>query len=267
MPYRVVGSFHLTFTCSATSQDGSFPATFVNSYPYAPFRVWKSGSGGTQDFLIDMGSGQQVNSRFTTPSIYLDNTNVTSLLIQGNTVVGSWDAPPWQVGVQITTEMYNNIYRRKFVAKFSDLVPNSAFSYRYLNLRINSQAPSSGTVYQIGTLLLGTAPDLSADPLYHVERQRIDPVQVVDYPDGGREVLVLGEPRVRLTLPTEAVNSSELHGLMSIDRFGMAQPFVLWDATTSGTADAWLVRRVEPRTWTERFLNQYDGMWTVEEVA
>lgn len=265
MPFRTVGSFHLTFVASATSQNGALPATFVNSYPYAPFRYWESGSGGTQDLTLDMGVGLQVNSMFTTPAIFIDNTNVTSLLIQGNTATGSWGAPPWSVGVQVTTELYTG--RKRFVAKLTDLAVNSAFSYRYLNLRINSQAPSSGTAYRIGTILIGTAPDLAADPLYAVERQRIDPVQFVEYPDGGREVLSLGEPRVRLTLPTDAVGSAELTGMMGIDRFGMTQPFVLWDATTSGTADAWLVRRVEARTWTERFLTQYEGTWTLEEVV
>lgn len=265
MSYRVVGSFHLTLTCSATSQNAAFPASFVNSYPYAPFRVWKSGSGGLQNFTIDLGVGNQVNSLFGTPAIFIDNTTVNSILIQGNTVNNSWASPPWEVGRQIETDVYTG--RKKFVAKFSDLAPNSAMSYRYVNLRINSQAPTVGSLYHIGTVLLGTAPDLAADPLYPVERQRIDPVQPVEYPDGGREVLSLGEPRLRFSLPTEAVNSSELEGLMGVDRFGMAQPFVLWDATTSGAADAWLVRRTEARTWTERFLNQYDGTWTVEEVV
>jgi hypothetical protein len=265
MPFRTVGSFYLAFIATATSQNGTFPATFINSYPYAPFRYWESGSGGTQDLTLDMGVGNQVNSLFTTPTIFIDNTNVTSLLIQGNTVAGSWGAPAWQVGVGVGREMYSG--RKRFVATFSDLAPNSAVPYRYVNIRINSQSPSSGTTYQIGTALLGTGPDLAADPLYPVERQRIDPIRSVDFPNGGREVLSLGEPRVRLTLQTEAVGSSELTGLMGIDRFGMSQPFVLWDATTSGTADAWLVRRMEPRTWTERFLTQYDGTWVLEEVV
>jgi hypothetical protein len=244
-----------------------FPATFINSYPYAPFRYWESDAAGIQNVTIDVGSGKQVNSLFAIPALFLDYTNVTSVLIQGNTVSGSWGAgwPPWQVAIQVTQEMY--AHRKRFVARFADLAPNSAFQYRYLNLRISSQAPTSGSAYQIGTILLGTAPDLVADPLYAVERQRIDPIQAIEFPSGGREVLSLGEPRVRLTMPTDAVNSSELEGLMSIDRFGMSQPFVLWDATTSGTADAWLVRRMEPRTWTEQFLTQYEGTWTLEEVV
>lgn len=265
MPYRVVGSYYLTFTCSATSQNGAFPASFINSYPYAPFRAWKSASGGQQDFTIDFGSGQQVNSLFNVPAIFIDNTTVTSLLIQGNTVNNSWDAPPWSVGRQIETEIYTG--RKKFVAKFSDLAPNSAMSYRYVNLRINSQAPTVGSLYQFGTILFGTAPDLSSDPLYAADWQRNDPVQFIPYPDGGREVLSLGEPRLKCTLPTDAVNSSELEGLMGIDRFGMSQPFILWDATTSGTANAWLVRRIEPRTWTEHFLHQYKSTWVLEEVV
>jgi hypothetical protein len=253
------------FTASATSQDGSFPATFINSYPYAPFRLWKSGSGGTQDFTLDFGSGQQVNSLHAIPAIFLDNLNVSSLLIQGNTATGSWGAPAWEVARGIETELYTG--RKRIAVKFSDLAPNSAIAFRYLNFRINSQAPSSGSAYQIGTILVGTAPDLVADPLYAVERQRIDPVSVIEYPDGGREVLSTGNARTRLTFPTEAVGSSELTGLLGVDRFGMAQPFVLWDATTSGTADAWLVRRVEHRTWTERFLAQYEGSWVLEEVS
>lgn len=265
MPYRTVGSFHLTFTASASSQDGAFPATFVNSYPYAPYRYWESGSGGTQDLTLDMGAGNQVNSLFVTPAIFLDNTNVSSILIQGNTVAGSWGAPPWQVGVGIETEMYTG--QKRFVAKFSDLAANSAFQYRYVNLRISSQAPSSGSTYRIGTALLGTGPDLVADPLYAVERQRIDPIRSVEYPSGGREILSLGEPRVQLRFSTEAVGSSELTGLMGIDRFGRHQPFVLWDATTSGTANAWLVRRLEARTWTERFLDRHEGTWILEEVV
>jgi len=265
MPFRTVGSFHLTFVATATSAQVNFPATFVNSYPYAPFRYWESGSGGTQDFTIDMGSGQQVNSLFTTPAIFIDSTNVTSLLIQGNTVAGSWGAPPWSVGVQVTTELYSR--RRRLVTRLTDLAPNSASSFRYLNLRINSQAPSSGTTYQIGLVLLGTGPDLAADPVYPAGRQPLDPIQSVEYPSGGRDVLSLGPPRVRLTLQADAVGSAELTGLMGLDRFGMTTPFVLWDATNSGTADAWLVRRIEPRMWTERFLTQYEGTWTLEEVV
>ena len=264
MPYRVVGSFQ-TFTASATSQDASFPATYVNSYPYAPFRIWKSGSGGQQDFTIDVGSGQQVNSLFATPAIFLDNLNVSSLLIQAHTALGSWDAPAWQVGVGIQTELYTG--QKRFAAKFSDLAPNSAMSFRYVNLRISSQVPSSGTVYQIGTLLLGTGPDLSADPLYPVERKLMHPILANDYPDGGREVLSMGAARLEFSIPTVAVDSSELRGLLAIDRMGMHKPFVIWDATTSGTADAWLVRRTQPRAWTEQFLTQYQGAWTLEEVV
>jgi len=37
--------------------------------------------------------------------------------------------------------------------------------------------------------------------------------------------------------------------------------------SSSGTAEGWLVRRVEARTWTERFLTQYEGTWTLEEVV
>lgn len=265
MSYRTVGSFHLTFVVTATSQKTALPATFVNSYPYAPFRYWESGSGGTQDCTLDMGTGNQVNSLFTTPAIFIDNTNVTSMLIQGNTVANSWDAPPWQVGIRIETEIYTG--QKRFVAKFSDLAVNSTIPYRYINLRISSQAPSSGSTYRIGTALLGTAPDLAADPLYAVERQRIDPIQSVEFPNGAREILSLGESRMRFSLPTEAVGSAELTGMMSIDRFGRHQPFVLWDATTSGTANAWLVRRSESRTWTERFLDRYEGTWILEEIV
>jgi hypothetical protein len=263
MPYRIVSSFY-TFTASATSADTEFPITFITSYPYHPFRPWKSASlAGTVDIILDAGAGNLWSAVASTPALFLDNTNVTSVLVQGNSVPSSWGAPPWTAGLMVQTELYTG--RKRLAIRLTDLNVNPC-SYRYLNIRINSQAPSSGTQYQAGTILVGGALDIT-DPLYPVDRQRIDPVMTVDYPDGGKDILQLGSARTQITLPSLAVGSSELSGMLQIDQLGLHQPFVLWDATTSGTADAWLVRRSEARTWTERFLTQYEGTWSLEEVV
>ena len=264
MPFRTVSSFQ-TFTASATAADPVFPITYISSYPYSPFRPWKSSSlAGQVDVTLDFGSGQTLASLVNSPAIFIDNTNIASLLVQGNTVTTSWGAPPWQAGVGVQTELYGG--QRRLAVQLSDLSA-AAFSYRYLNLRINSQAPSSGTQYQIGTILIGGVQNLVADPVYPAVRERIDPIASIDYPDGGREVLSLGQARVKLNFQTDAVGSAELAGLLAIDKLGRHRPFLFWDATTSGTADAWLVRRADSRPWTERFLTQYEGPWTLEEVV
>ena len=138
---------------------------------------------------------------------------------------------------------------------------------KYQMLEPIGRSSSGVCAVAIPVRLLGTGPDLAADPLYPVERKLVHPILASEYLDGGREVLSMGAARVAFSIPTEAVNSSELWGLLAVDRLGMHKPFVLWDATTSGTADAWLVRRMQPRAWTEHFLTQYQGAWVLEEVV
>lgn len=260
--YRIITSF-VPYTPSATAQDSAFQATNLNSYQFHPHRPWKSSSNaGTVDLTCDMGAGNTIAGFSTDPAVFLDWLNVSSVRIQANGSL-SWGSPPWTATVPIRRNPLSDKSRGFF--RLADL-DVTVTSYRYLNIRIDSTAPSSGYQYRIGTCLLGTAQELLANPLYPAKRRITEPVIVTKFSDGGFEVLKMGENGAELSLEVQAVGSAELSENFGIGQLGISYPFVLWDSVASAAEYAYLFRQSESREWTESFLDQHDSTWTMVEV-
>lgn len=261
--YRIVTSF-ISYTATATAEDSAFQVTNLSSYSYHPFRPWKASSNaGTVDVTFDLGSGSILSSLSTDPAIFLDVSNVTTLVLQANGSL-SWGSPPWQATITLARNPVSDRVRGFF--RFVD-VNSPAVSYRYVNLRMNSQAPSSGYQYQLGTALFGTAQELLANPLYPHKRNIAESVIVNQFIDGGQEVLKMGPAIVELSLQVQAVGSSELDQGLSVSQLGQSLPFVLWDSVASASQYAYLLRHTAPRDWDEQVVDQYESTWTMRELV
>lgn len=259
---RLITSF-LGYTASATSADANFPATNVSIYGH-PFRPWKAlVATGIVDLTLDLGVGKTLSALAADPGLFLYPTNVTSVRIQGNSSL-SWGAPPWDQLVTIAKDRLTGRYKGFF--RLADLNA-AAFAYRYLNLRIPSQTPVDGLPYRIGMVAVGNVTELSVNPSSPVVRNRLDPALTVDFLDGGREVMEMGEPVVELSLPRHLFDTTELNEALDIDALGLGLPFVYWDAIMGTTDSGWLVRRQAPPRMSQPWVTVHEGELALREVT
>lgn len=133
-----------TFTgIVASSEAVGFPAT--NLQQYDPGLIWKAAAfTGDINIVIDLGAAAAI------PQIWLNNANFTSATLQAN-AADSWGSPSVSKSVTLASDDIG-IYKG-----FFDL---SATNYRYVRIIIPVQALVSGTVPQLGNIIIGTAADL-----------------------------------------------------------------------------------------------------------
>lgn len=127
----------------ANSAAAGFPAT--NLQQYDPGLIWKAAAfTGDINIVIDLGAAVAI------PQIWLNNANFTSATLQAN-AADSWGSPSVSKSVTLAKDDIG-IYKGYF-----DL---SATNYRYVRIVIPVQALVSGTVPQLGNIIIGTASDL-----------------------------------------------------------------------------------------------------------
>lgn len=260
--FRVVTSL-VSYSPSATSESTLYPATNLNLYGHL-FRPWKASvQSAVVDVTLDFGSGNTLSGLISNPGILFDDCNVTSARIQGNTVTTSWGAPPWDQAVSFNQDPW--VRRRKGFFRLADL-DTAVFSYRYLNLRILSQAGTDVDIYRIGRIAVGAITELLANPLYNIIRRVVDPFVTTEFLDGGHEVVELGNRRFELEAGRETVGSAELSEELAIQAITMGGSFILWDAQLGGAEYAWMFRRTENPSVTETTLEFYHGRWIFREM-
>lgn len=259
----------LPYTPSATSEDPSFLASNLELYGH-PFRPWKAlVATGIVDVTLDFGVGNTLAGLAADPGLFLYPLNVTSLRIQGNTVTTDWVTPPWDQAVTVNKDRWTSgpdLGRYKGFWRLADLNA-AAFAYRYLNIRIPSQTPVDGLPYRIGVAVVGHAPELVTNPRFPIGRSLDDPASRVEFLDGGREILEMGERALELRLPRVLASDAALNEQLDLDALGISAPFVIWDGALGGSQDAWLVRRSERATYEQGYTTFHEGELILREVT
>jgi len=259
---RLITSF-LNYTPSATSEDSTLPVSNLEVYGH-PFRPWKAlVATGIVDVTLDFGVGNTLSGLAADPGIFLYPTNVASLRIQGNSSL-SWGSPPWDQAVTVNKNRDSGRYKGFW--RLADLNV-AAFAYRYLNIRILSQTPVDGLVYRIGDVVVGQVTELSVNPSAPVVRNRLDPSLPVEFLDGGREVLEMGEAVIELSFPRHLFDTTELNEALDLDGLGVGALFVYWDAIHGGSEDGWLVRRSGPPRMSQPWVTVHEGELALREVT
>lgn len=251
----------LDYTPTATSSNGLYPATNLADYGHL-LRPWKAAvATGIVNVTLDFGVGNTLSGLAANPGIFIDDANVASIRIQGNSVTTDWVTPPWDQAVTVAKD--EQVMRYKDFRRLADLNV-AAFAYRYLNIRILSQTPTDAANYRIARVFVGTILDLTANPGYDSGATRRDERIDTKFMDGGIERSLMGEPYVELAwprrLPSETARS-EQHQIEDV-----LTPFVMWDAGRGGTQDAWMVSRMDDAEMKYTFLHRYDTHWGFREV-
>lgn len=250
----------LAYTPTATSADSNFPIT--NLSVLSPLeRKWAAlVATGIVNVTLDFGSA--LNGLAANPGLFLDDMNVTSIRIQGNSVTTDWVTPPWDQALTIAED--EQVMRYKGFFRIADLNA-AAFGYRYLNIRILSQTPTDAANYRIARVVVGQILELTANPSYDSGATRHDEWIDTKFSGGGMERSVMGEPYVALTwprrLPSETARS-EQHQIEDV-----LTPFVMWDAGRGGSQDAWLLWRMDDAEMKTTFLHYFDTHWGFREVT
>jgi len=263
--YRLIKTF-LDYTPAATSQDASFPASNLELYGH-PFRPWKATvATGIVDVTLDFAVA--LNSLAADPGIFIYPLNVTSIRIQGNSSL-SWGSPPWDEAVTVNKARWTSgpdLDRYQGFWRLADL-DAAPFAYRYLNIRIPSQTPIDGLAYRIGVAVVGHAPELVSNPRFSIGRNVDDPALRVEFLDGGREILEMGERALELRLPRVLASDAALNDQLDLDALGISAPFVIWDGGLGGSQDAWLVRRAAPASYEQGYTTFHEGELALREVT
>ena len=259
---RVITSL-LDYTPTASSEDSTFPVTNLLLVGHLR-RPWKATtSGAIVNVTLDLGAGNTLSALAADPGIFLDDVNVTSLRIQGNSVTTDWVTPPWDQA--ITVAKHKGVARYKDFRRLADLNV-AAFAYRYLNIRFPAQSTTDGAVYRIGRAPVGHAPELATNYRYDSDDQINEAHVVTPYLDGGGEYNIMGPPLMTARLQRRLPSATAIDEQWDLDALGIGTPFVLWDAGLGGTQDGWLVRRTAPSVMQRRYLNHWLTTWEVEEV-
>lgn len=251
------------YTPTATSEDSNYPVTNLSVYGNL-LRCWKATvATGIVNVTLDFGAGNTFASLAADPGLFLDDLNVTSLYIQGNTVTTDWVTPPWSQAVTITK--HEGATRYKDFRRLADLSA-SAFTYRYCNLRIPSQTPTDGGNYRIGRVWPGTVGTLLQNPGYDSDLTIEQDVIETPFLGGGSETSIMGPPYAMLTLPRTISTTAARDQQWVLDAIGRGVPFVLWDAGEGNTHDGWLVKRIEATSLHKQYLAYYTSRWVLREV-
>lgn len=253
----------LAYTPTATSTDSLYPVTNLYDYTHL-FRPWKAQvASGIVNVTLDFGAGNTLSALAADPGLFLDDLNVTSLRIQGNSVTTDWVTPPWDQA--ITVAKHEGAGRYKHFVRLADLSA-AAFAYRYLNIRILSQTPTDALAYRIGRAWPGTVTELSVNPGYDSELTIEEHVIETEFIGSASESNSMGEPYALLTLPRILPSTAARDQHWVIDAIGKGVPFVMWDASEGGTQDGWILKRIEASRMRKEFNAYYKSGWAFREV-
>jgi len=253
----------LDYTPTATSADSTYPVTNIEDYGHL-LRPWKAAvATGIVNVTLDFGAGNTLSALAADPGIFLDDLNVTSLRIQGNSVTTDWETPPWDQAVTISQEPRTRRYNGYVLLSELNAAP---FAYRYLNIRILSQTPTDALAYRISRAFVGATTELLTNPEYGITRKTFDPKMTLEFMDGGSEVSEMGERRYEFTVTRQVVGATELAQELAIQAITPGTNVVIWDSETGGSQSAWIMRRVEDPSLQETFLAVHGGSWSFREV-
>jgi hypothetical protein len=254
----------LSFTPTADSADSNWPATNVNVLSDLSAKWAAAVATGIINFTLDFGVGNTLSGLAANPAIGVDDCNVTSLRIQGNSVTTDWVTPPWDQA--ITVAKHKGVGRYKDFRRLLDLSA-SAFAYRYLNIRIVSQTPTDGENYRIGRVGVGQIVEPVMNPSYDSVLTIDQMVRDTELEHGGFQPNIMGEPFARMVFPQRLASVAARDDYWDFDAMiGRGVICMVWDASEGGTQDGWFMRRVSPSELTKEFNAYYRTSRQLREV-
>lgn len=250
-------------TWTASSADGNFPAT--NLGVVADLRKWWQAlvATGVVDLTFDCGVGNTIAGLAAVPGLFVDWANVASITVQGNSVTTNWTTPPWSQPATLTTERWTG--RRKGFWKLSELNA-AAFSYRYLNVQIQSQTPDDGQNYHVSRIIVGSITELTVGFMYEPKRRAEQATERTRRLDGSVQITQLGEPLMAVTLPRMSRDAASLNEQLDLERASV-DPLVFWDAALGGSESAWIIQRLDDTDLTQRFNAVHNSQMQFREVG
>lgn len=254
----------LSYTPTADSADSSWPITNLSVLSDLAAKWQATVATGIVNVTLDFGSGNTLSGLAANPAILIDDCNVASLRIQGNSVTTDWVTPPWDQA--ITVAKHKGVGRYKDFRRLLDLSA-SAFAYRYLNIRILSQTPTDGANYCIGRVGVGQIVEPVMNPSYDSVLTIDQMVRDTEQEHGGWQPNIMGEPFARMVFPQRLASTAGRDDFWDLDALvGRGVIFMVWDASEGGTQDGWFMRRVSPSELTKEFNAYYRTARQLREV-
>ncbi len=169
----------VSYSAVASSEDSNYPATNLSVYGFTK-RHFRSLVSTEVTIVFDFTTAKALTG------VLLNDVNFTDVYIEGH-ATDSWGAPSFSE--QFTPAQDERTQRYKLYAALT------AFNYRYMRLRIPSQAPvGSLSVFKIGTLVcLDTALTLTTNPAFGYKYSANEQVAINEFESGGDERVNLGD--------------------------------------------------------------------------
>lgn len=217
------------FSITASSSAAGFPAS--NLLLRDPDLIWKADSfAASIRITLDLGSAAAIDH------IWLNNANFLTPVVEANSA-NSWASPAVSVPVTLAADDIG------VIKGFFDL---SAVPYRYVSIVIPVQTLVSGTVPQLGNVIIGSSVYLYASTWEPTVQEELNAWQ----PDGGGYVEESkGKARHIFSTSMLGITKAELD----------AAPIKGWEVAVVNTelgsvADSYLVYR--PKGWRPRVFSQ-----------
>ena len=254
----------LSYTPTADSADSNWPVTNLSVLSDLSAKWSAVVATGIVNVTLDFGVGNTLSGLAANPAILIDDANVTSLRIQGNSVTTDWVTPPWDQA--ITVAKHKGVGRYKDFRRLLDLSA-SAFAYRYLNIRILSQTPTDGANYRFGRVGVGQIVEPAMNPSYDGTITIDQVVDTTELSHGGFQPNIMGEPFARMVFPQRLASEAGRDDFWDFDAIiGRGVICMVWDASEGGTQDGWFMRRVSPSELTKEFNAYYRTSRQLREV-
>ena len=242
MATRHSNSFRVPTATVASGSDANFNKDNVLLYT-RPNRVWKSSAaitvagaatGNTNRTYV----GLDLGSALALVSIFVDNINITSVLVQHSS-----DGTTW------TTDSTATVMRNGDDGRYKFWLALTSWTFRYIRLNANTTSTTDGqTLMQVGSIVVQSATTTWSTPggLPFIRTPLQASITNADGISGGRDPVLTGNRYSLLTVNQPAMPMTMEDTILELLGYGMHAPFLFIrdDTDATLTEQAYIVRRV-----------------------
>jgi hypothetical protein len=205
---------------TVTSANANFPATNLKNIQ--PTKVWKSTAITEQIVKFDFGTTVSYNSAF------INRINFAEFYLEK-----SADGSTWVLVEHVTGLVKDEVSDEYYVHRLVDITG----TYRYLRIRIPSQAPIfNPTYFQVGNFLVGNMVAIW-NPKAGYKVTELPKMAITEFRSGYISVAKLGKTRRNFSGNFDKINLTEFAKIIQT-----YQPFVLYHEFDSDKTSVYLVR-------------------------